>query len=333
MNTLDPVNRSLSLPGGPAGPQSAAPGRAQVEALAQEFESMLILQVMRQVRQTMTSWGDAPGDADGGGVLGGNLDALTDTIDGELARYFTKAGGFGLSSYLAKSLTNAPARAAVPSQGVSQAAPQAAAAPAVTPAVVPAAAPAAQPGEPAASEADESETAVTETTTATPAVTTAAAASGEGGIPVVPPGAVTSPFGWRVDPLQHTTRFHGGIDIRAAYGQQVPAAADGRVLIAREQGGYGLTVVVEHADGFQTRYAHLSALSVSEGETVAEQQTVGLAGRTGRATGTHVHFELTRDGRRLDPTAAVQSRAFKKTVARADFRDGGWSSLSTASAE
>lgn len=141
----------------------------------------------------------------------------------------------------------------------------------------------------------------------------------------MPSGVITSPFGWRVDPLQHTPRFHNGIDIRAAYGQPVPAAADGRVAVAREQGGYGLTVVIQHANGFQTRYAHLSALSVTEGETVSEQQIVGLAGRSGRATGPHVHFEVTRAGQRLDPSAVVQSRAFKKTVARADFRSGEWS--------
>jgi murein DD-endopeptidase MepM/ murein hydrolase activator NlpD len=79
------------------------------------------------------------------------------------------------------------------------------------------------------------------------------------------------------------------------------------VVVAEPQGTYGQTVVVDHGDGLRTRYAHLSAISVRVGDQVARGEQVGQAGRTGRATGTHVHFEATQDGRPIDP-AAVPGR-------------------------
>jgi len=316
MTGADAITRALTPPGAAADSLAGAPNREQVEALAREFESTLLLQVMRQVRQTMTSWGDSPDSGDEN-VLGGNLDALNDTIDGELARFLSQSGGFGLSAYLARSLADSPVisgRAAAPAPTT---------APVAAAPVAPQAS-SAQPPPPVANAVANAAAAAPMAKTDTPAAAT---------VPGIPPGAVTSAFGWRQDPLQHTARFHAGVDIRAAYGQPVPAAAAGRVVLAREQGNYGLTVVVAHADGYQTRYAHLSSLNVGEGDTVSEQQTVGLAGRSGRATGPHVHFEITRDGRLLDPAAVVQSRAFKKTVARADLRDGGWSPSGTAPTE
>jgi murein DD-endopeptidase MepM/ murein hydrolase activator NlpD len=107
---------------------------------------------------------------------------------------------------------------------------------------------------------------------------------------------VTSRFGWRSDPIHGAPRFHRGIDIRAAYGQDVPSAANGRVVSVGSQGGYGQTVVVEHAGGVRTRYAHLSMTMVAAGDEVQEGQVVGRAGHSGRATGTHVHFEVTTAG-------------------------------------
>jgi murein DD-endopeptidase MepM/ murein hydrolase activator NlpD len=116
-----------------------------------------------------------------------------------------------------------------------------------------------------------------------------------------PPTGVTSQFGWRQDPIAGDPRFHAGVDLHAAYGREVGAAQRGRVVRAGEQGGYGLTVVVEHRPGVQTRYAHLSSILVAPGEMVDARQTIGRAGQTGRATGTHVHFEVTLDGEPVDP--------------------------------
>jgi murein DD-endopeptidase MepM/ murein hydrolase activator NlpD len=121
---------------------------------------------------------------------------------------------------------------------------------------------------------------------------------------LLPAGVVTSPYGWRRDPFHGVTRFHRGVDIRAAYGQEIPSAGSGRVVFSGAQGAYGTTVVVEHGDGIQTRYAHLSAALVSEGDEVRAGQVIGRAGRSGRATGTHLHFEVLANGRQIDPQLA-----------------------------
>jgi murein DD-endopeptidase MepM/ murein hydrolase activator NlpD len=135
---------------------------------------------------------------------------------------------------------------------------------------------------------------------ATPDVTPVA------GSPTVPTvdGHVTSNFGWRRDPFTGQTRFHRGVDLAAVYGQDVQAARAGRVVFSGGQGGYGNTVVIEHSDGTRSRYAHLSAMLVSDGDMVDVGQPVGRAGHSGRATGTHVHFEVTSaDGRPIAPDA------------------------------
>jgi murein DD-endopeptidase MepM/ murein hydrolase activator NlpD len=112
---------------------------------------------------------------------------------------------------------------------------------------------------------------------------------------------VSSRFGWRDDPLNGVRRFHQGVDIAMAYGQDVKAAAGGRVSFSGLQSGYGNTVVIDHADGRQTRYAHLAEQAVRPGDTVSEGQIIGKSGSSGRATGPHLHFELLVDGRPVDP--------------------------------
>lgn len=144
--------------------------------------------------------------------------------------------------------------------------------------------------------------------------------------PVTLPGPVSSGFGWRADPLTGQSRFHKGVDIKAAYGQDVPSVAGGRVVAAGDQGAYGLTVVVEHDSGIRTRYAHLSALAVQPGDEVAPGQHIGRVGSTGRSTGPHLHFEVLEDGRVVNPAAGMQklaeNAAFKKVRAVADSSIG-----------
>jgi murein DD-endopeptidase MepM/ murein hydrolase activator NlpD len=119
---------------------------------------------------------------------------------------------------------------------------------------------------------------------------------------------VTSGFGWRRDPFTGETRFHRGVDLRATYGEDIAATAAGRVAFAGPQGSYGNTVVVEHANGTRTRYAHLSVALVQEGDTVEPGQVVGRAGSSGRATAPHLHLEVTdRLGRPLNPLGAPNS--------------------------
>jgi murein DD-endopeptidase MepM/ murein hydrolase activator NlpD len=99
------------------------------------------------------------------------------------------------------------------------------------------------------------------------------------------PGNITSPFGMR------RGRLHAGIDIKGNKGDPIFAAADGQVLISRSKKAYGKVIVVGHAHDNQTLYAHLNAYAVREGQYVSRGDLVGYVGRTGRATGYHLHFE------------------------------------------
>jgi len=94
---------------------------------------------------------------------------------------------------------------------------------------------------------------------------------------------------------------HTGIDLRAAWGEPVAAAAAGRVIFAGPYGGYGNAVIIDHGGGMSTLYAHLSSIAVGYGETVTAGQTIGRVGSTGLSTGPHLHFEVRIDGQPVDP--------------------------------
>ena len=100
-------------------------------------------------------------------------------------------------------------------------------------------------------------------------------------------------------------RFHAGIDIPASKGTPVGAAAAGRVVFAAVGEGFGKLVVLEHAHGVRTRYAHLSRITVRVGQYVKASATVGLVGATGEATGPHLHFEVLVRGANVDPLSAL----------------------------
>ena len=117
----------------------------------------------------------------------------------------------------------------------------------------------------------------------------------------LPESTVTSTYGWRRDPFTGEAKFHKGVDFRAAEGSDVQSAGAGRVTFAGSLPGYGTTVVVEHANGLSTRYAHLSELLVKAGEQVDDRQAIGRAGQSGKATAAHLHFEVLEDGIPVDP--------------------------------
>jgi murein DD-endopeptidase MepM/ murein hydrolase activator NlpD/Rod binding domain-containing protein len=117
----------------------------------------------------------------------------------------------------------------------------------------------------------------------------------------VPSAVVTSNYGWRQDPFTGETTFHKGVDLRASEGSAVKSAGAGRVTFSGANGGYGTTVIVQHANGLSTRYAHLSEALVHLGEEISDQQVIGRAGQTGRATAAHLHFEVLEDGVPVDP--------------------------------
>jgi murein DD-endopeptidase MepM/ murein hydrolase activator NlpD len=120
---------------------------------------------------------------------------------------------------------------------------------------------------------------------------------------------VTSPFGPRIDPFLGRPALHTGVDLHGAYGDAVRATAPGRVTFAGAMGGYGNLVEVDNGNGLATRYAHLSSIDVTQGETVATGSIVGHIGDTGRATGPHLHYEVRIDGQPVDPERFLHAGA------------------------
>lgn len=114
-------------------------------------------------------------------------------------------------------------------------------------------------------------------------------------------GYTSSGFGYRLHPLENKVKFHYGTDFAANSGTAVCAFADGTVLAAGQDDGYGNYVKIRHADGYTTLYGHCSKLLVRAGETVTMGQEIALVGATGKATGPHLHFELMHDGYYYNP--------------------------------
>ena len=112
---------------------------------------------------------------------------------------------------------------------------------------------------------------------------------------------VTSPYGYRVHPITGAKDLHRGVDIGIAEGTPIKAAQDGTVVSAGDAGGYGLCVVIEGQDGYQSRYAHCSSLSVGAGQEVKRGDVIAAVGSTGNSTGPHLHLEVTHNGEYLDP--------------------------------
>jgi murein DD-endopeptidase MepM/ murein hydrolase activator NlpD len=113
--------------------------------------------------------------------------------------------------------------------------------------------------------------------------------------------ALTSAYGPRHHPLDGALRMHAGVDLAARLYQPVLAAAPGEVVRVGWNGAHGLQVEVQHAGGLRTRYSHLSRAVAVPGQAVGQGDVLGLAGRTGRATGVHLHFEVWRGEEALDP--------------------------------
>lgn len=114
-------------------------------------------------------------------------------------------------------------------------------------------------------------------------------------------GYHSSGFGYRVHPVYQDVRFHYGTDFAAYSGEMICAFADGTVTVAAYNESYGNYIVIAHADGWQSLYAHCSKLMVNSGETVTRGEKIALVGATGLATGPHLHFELSCDGTYANP--------------------------------
>lgn len=118
-------------------------------------------------------------------------------------------------------------------------------------------------------------------------------------------GYMSSPFGRRVDPLTGRQSIHKGVDFAAKAGSDVVAVAAGVVTWSGRKAGYGHTVEIGHADGYVTLYAHNQSNLVKVGDLVQRGQTIATVGRSGRSTGYHVHFEVTKDGRQVNPASFI----------------------------
>jgi murein DD-endopeptidase MepM/ murein hydrolase activator NlpD len=268
----------------PAASGSAGPAeskgtidKATVARLAAEFESLLLSNIFHDMRSA-GRWSDE----DSSDTLGAG--AFGQTFDTELARTLSKAGGFGLSGWLQQALGrygsagDSPSLAGAVATTTNVTAPAAIASNAPIAQSEPSSVPTPATGDP---------------------VDPAGVAGSEG--LSRPTSKLTSAFGWRRDPVTGAARFHSGVDLKASEGDPVKATGNGRVVFSGANGGYGTNVVIEHANGIRTRYAHLSAALVNVGDEVNEGQPIGLAGHTGRATGPHVHYEVLARGRAVDP--------------------------------
>ena len=115
---------------------------------------------------------------------------------------------------------------------------------------------------------------------------------------------VSSEFGWRTHPVTGKKQFHDGIDLVAARGTTVFSAAPGKVVFTGYKRNSGNVVVVQHPGGYASYYAHLDEIMVAAGMTVSQGNPIGTVGNTGRTTGAHLHFKVTKDGRSIDPRDA-----------------------------
>ena len=114
-------------------------------------------------------------------------------------------------------------------------------------------------------------------------------------------GVLTSAFGYRIHPKRKRRHFHSGVDLAAKSGTPIACAGSGKVVYAGWKSGYGYVIMVDHGRGYETLYAHCSKLSATVGQTVSAGKIIAYVGRTGVATGPHLHFEVRKNGAYQNP--------------------------------
>lgn len=115
----------------------------------------------------------------------------------------------------------------------------------------------------------------------------------------------SSSYGVRLHPVTGKPDFHPGLDMRPRDNSHVKSTMAGRVTLARHNGSYGNTVIIDHGQGIQTLYAHLAKIHVDEGDQVKEGSLLGIAGNSGLSTGTHLHYEIIVDNKPINPTKVI----------------------------
>lgn len=132
-------------------------------------------------------------------------------------------------------------------------------------------------------------------------------------------GRLEGGYGGRSDPFSGEGAMHTGIDISAPVGTPVKVTADGIVIHSNWNGGYGRCVIVDHGNGYQTWYAHLSRMDVVEGQEIRQGDIIGLVGATGRATGPHLHYEVRIHSTPVNPYRFMQRSLASKSAPASDF--------------
>lgn len=124
------------------------------------------------------------------------------------------------------------------------------------------------------------------------------------GVPVQ--GNISSGFGRRFSPFSRRMQIHDGLDLSVDHSSSVVSVAEGVVVTAGYLGAYGRAVIIDHGNGYETLYGHLSRITVKPGKRVCRGEKIGFVGSTGRSTGPHVHYEVRRDGKAVDPSPYVE---------------------------
>ncbi len=119
------------------------------------------------------------------------------------------------------------------------------------------------------------------------------------------PGRITSGYGWRIHPITGKRSLHRGIDIAGWYGVPIKACYDGQVVFTGVRGNYGYCIIIRHNSEYSTLYGHCSKIAVNRGAFVSQGDIIGYVGSSGRTTGPHLHFEVRRNGRCVNPFAVM----------------------------
>ena len=134
------------------------------------------------------------------------------------------------------------------------------------------------------------------------------------GWPLMSYRRLSSVYGWRVDPFSGQMTHHEGLDFSANAGAQIHAASCGVVKTAGYHSSYGFLVDIDHGAGLMTRYAHARSLLVKEGQMVSQGEVIGHVGSTGASTGPHLHFEVRRRKRSVDPTPFLTGKLLQPPI-------------------
>jgi Rod binding domain-containing protein len=240
--------------------------RAELKRVSQEFEALFVAHLLKVMRDTIEESGLTEGS------FGKSI--YSDLFDQEFSRSIAQHGALGISDLLLKHLSieglEAPAEGEKPN--------------------------------PAGDLETQPSTSLVPNPSPRPTDIEADSDVPDFRMPIQAP--VSSRFGMRRDPFTRQIQFHKGLDLAAPMGTEVRAALAGEVSYVGYRPSFGNTVVIQHSDGLQTRYAHLATTAVRKGELIGAEEVLGSVGNSGHSTGPHLHFEVLRWGEQIDPMSS-----------------------------